>query len=343
MESVMDESVLPSWFQNEKFWYSGRGRELAHNCSRGILASSVLYLPLIWALHRIMRHRSPLKMSTFTVLWNLSLSGLSLLGVITLVFGQWRSLLHLNVPETDYLPSTRAAITTFALTKVFEYGDTVVLVLKKKPLTFLHCFHHLLTALYSLHAQLVDASYAHFFAMFNLSIHTVMYFYYAMTAVLSAIPPNKQTDSASVSRSMVMAFQYSMKSVLQSIRPYITISQVVQMFAGLALSTNATLSSSTVPSQRLNAYLATAMYCAFTFLFTHFFITNYITPKKTARMQPSKGAAGSVNDAKLLPAIGESQATGSVSFGAGVVQRSKLSEHQADTLSMERTRMRSAG
>eukprot|EP00922_Rhytidocystis_sp_ex-Travisia-forbesii_P070568 GHVS01105397.1.p1 GENE.GHVS01105397.1~~GHVS01105397.1.p1 ORF type:complete len:344 (+),score=35.49 GHVS01105397.1:216-1247(+) len=343
MESVMDESVLPSWFQNEKFWYSGRGRELAQNCSHGILASSVLYLPIIWALHRIMRHRSPMKISTFTILWNLSLSGLSLLGVITLVLGQWRSLIHLNVPETDYLPSTRAAITTFALTKVFEYGDTFLLVLKKKPLTFLHCFHHLLTALYSLHAQLVDASYAHFFAMFNLSIHTVMYFYYAMSAVLSAIPSNKQTDSTNASSSMMMAFQYSMKSVLQSIRPYITISQVAQMFAGLALSTYAALSGSTPPSQLLNAYLATGMYCAFTYLFTNFFITNYITPKKTVRMQLSKGTAGLEKDAKILHAVGEAQATGSVSFGPGVVQRNKLSEHQAGALSMERNRMRSAG
>eukprot|EP00922_Rhytidocystis_sp_ex-Travisia-forbesii_P070570 GHVS01105399.1.p1 GENE.GHVS01105399.1~~GHVS01105399.1.p1 ORF type:complete len:352 (+),score=17.18 GHVS01105399.1:186-1241(+) len=335
--SLYEYSLIPAWFQNERVWHVGKGVELAYHYQTAIILSTVLYLPVLWALNQHMKHRRPKRMALFTFVWNMILSGFSLLGVVLLTLGQWSLLLELTVAEADYYPTTRVVITTFALTKVFEFGDTVLLVLKKKPLSFLHLYHHIFTALFCWHAQVVDASYAHFFAIFNLGIHSAMYFYYAMCTVLSVFPANQESDLTPSNRSLSMKFRYALKGVLQAARPYITISQVIQMFAGLIISTKASLSSSTPEPEKSNAYIATFMYCSFAYLFSQFFVVSYILPKKKV------DTPDLTIDAKQTRSVAELQAVERAPLGQGLVQCKKLPERHGGVLSVDTTRMRSAG
>uniref|UniRef100_A0A0K0CVW7 Elongation of very long chain fatty acids protein n=1 Tax=Angiostrongylus cantonensis TaxID=6313 RepID=A0A0K0CVW7_ANGCA len=125
------------------------------------------YVLLVNALQRVMETRKPMSMRTLLFLWNATLAVFSSMG--TWRFGlevyymlTARPVLHCR-PFTDSVcfsvdPHSPASFWAclFAFSKVAELGDTLFLVLRKRPVIFLHWYHHAVVLIYCWHSGVLN-------------------------------------------------------------------------------------------------------------------------------------------------------------------------------------------
>ncbi|KAK1988606.1 GNS1/SUR4 family protein [Colletotrichum cereale] len=148
---------------------------------------AVLYLVVIFGGREVMRNRKPMELNTLFKIHNLFLSLLSgallVLFVEQLVPSLWRGGLYENICGVSGWTQPLVLLYYINyLTKYYELIDTVFLMVKKKPLTFLHCYHHPATALLCF-SQLIGGTPLSWVPItLNLSVHVVMYWYYFQTA-----------------------------------------------------------------------------------------------------------------------------------------------------------------
>ena len=91
-------------------------------------------------------------------------------------------------------------VALFNFSKPFELLDTVFIVLRKKPLIFLHYFHHITVMIYCWNAYQKQTATGIYFVAMNYSIHACMYFYYCTRSVtdLSLLSTCVETLTASL-------------------------------------------------------------------------------------------------------------------------------------------------
>ncbi|GKT41659.1 elongation of fatty acids protein 2 [Colletotrichum spaethianum] len=153
----------------------------------GAMAMVVLYLVVIFGGREVMRNRKPMELNTLFKIHNLFLSLLSgallVLFIEQLVPSLWRGGLYENICGASGWTQPLVLLYYINyLTKYYELIDTVFLMVKKKPLTFLHCYHHPATALLCF-SQLIGGTPLSWVPItLNLTVHVVMYWYYFQTA-----------------------------------------------------------------------------------------------------------------------------------------------------------------
>ncbi|KAJ1346882.1 hypothetical protein KIN20_001805 [Parelaphostrongylus tenuis] len=118
---------------------------------------ALAYVVLINALQRVMESRKPLSMKTVLFLWNGTLAVFSFMGTWRFGIEFYHTLT--TRPFTDSVcfsvdPNGPASFWAcmFALSKVAELGDTVFLVIRKRPVIFLHWYHHAVVLIYCWHS-----------------------------------------------------------------------------------------------------------------------------------------------------------------------------------------------
>lgn len=150
-------------------------------------ACCVAYLVIILGGREIMRNQSPFQLNALFKLHNLFLTiisaGLLVLFLEQMIPSLWKYGIYKNI--CDAPGWTQPLVTLYYvnyLVKYYELIDTVFLVVKKKPLTFLHCYHHPATALLCFTQLVGHTSVSWLPIILNLTVHVVMYWYYFQSA-----------------------------------------------------------------------------------------------------------------------------------------------------------------
>lgn len=148
----------------------------------------VVYYLVIFGGRELMRSREPFKLKAIFLVHNFILTTVSLL--LLVLFTEQiiptvarRGIFHAICDREGGW--TQPLVTLYYLTyltKYLELLDTVFLFLKKKPLTFLHCYHHGATALLC-YTQLLGSTAVSWVPIcLNLGVHVAMYWYYFQSA-----------------------------------------------------------------------------------------------------------------------------------------------------------------
>jgi elongation of very long chain fatty acids protein 6 len=152
----------------------------------------------------------------------------------------------------------------FVMSKAPELGDTLFLIIRKRPVIFMHWFHHALTFIYAQITYSEKQAWCRWSLALNLTVHTIMYFYFGIRALHIQTP--------------------------KPVAKFITTIQIVQFIISCYIFGHLVLIKSTnsVPDCAVswNALLiGGAMYATYLYLFAQFFYNAYITKRHPGKVQ----------------------------------------------------------
>ncbi|KAL4070937.1 GNS1/SUR4 membrane protein [Scleroderma citrinum] len=179
--SVLPTDVLPRYLEH---WIIG---ETPLSTWPAVTTALASYLAIIFGIQELMKDRPSQQLNTLFRIHNafLSIGSLVLLALmLEEVVSIWFSS---NTFDTicavqSWTPKLEFYYMINYYFKYIELLDTVFLALKKKPLAFLHVFHHSATALLCFTQLNGRTSISWVVISLNLFVHVVMYYYYYATA-----------------------------------------------------------------------------------------------------------------------------------------------------------------
>jgi elongation of very long chain fatty acids protein 6 len=229
------------------------------------IVAVVLYLALCYFGPKLMASRKPYILRAPLVTWNFGLSVFSFIGayrtvphiLYLLAYTPFRDTICSDPVATWGDGATGFWVQMFVLSKLPELGDTVFIVLKKKPLIFLHWYHHVTVLLFCWNSYVTESGSGLYFVAMNFTVHAIMYAYYgAMAARL----PMKWFPSA----------------ILTSL-------QIIQMVIGIIVVVCSWYYVTTrgekdpgCKNDPTNLYAGAIMYTSYLMLFVQFFVDKYI-------------------------------------------------------------------
>jgi len=242
-EDKIDDKSFSEWMS--KNW---------HLC----IWSSAVYVILIFGGKHIMQERQRFDLRPALALWSGVLGIFSFLGAARtlpeLLYVLGKHGLEVSICSPSYFegPTGFWAI-LFTVSKVYELGDTLFIVLRKQELIFLHWYHHICTLVYTWGTYNDHPGTGRWFMVMNYLVHSIMYTYYALKALKFRIP--------------------------KCVSIFITASQIAQMVIGVSLNYYAHQMISQgryCSGNPNNLRLCFMMYFSYLVLFGHFFYNVYI-------------------------------------------------------------------
>eukprot|EP01103_Thecamoeba_quadrilineata_P000802 TRINITY_DN10704_c0_g1_i1.p1 TRINITY_DN10704_c0_g1~~TRINITY_DN10704_c0_g1_i1.p1 ORF type:complete len:255 (-),score=30.54 TRINITY_DN10704_c0_g1_i1:146-868(-) len=155
-----------------------------------LVGLGVFYLVMIKALQYWMRNRPEFtNLRTFTVVHNILMTIASLIMFVGVAYElaivwsvhDWDPTLAFCDPDNVLrTPGVDFWFYVFFLSKFVEYTDTVLLILKKKDVIFLHSYHHWVTPIIVWSAAFYPISSSWMGPLTNSFVHIIMYAYYTL-------------------------------------------------------------------------------------------------------------------------------------------------------------------
>ena len=224
---------------------------------------SLIYIALIFAGRWYMQSRSKYDLRPWLAVWSGVLAIFSILATIRLMseviyivytYGWNYSVCFPSI----YFGDSAFWAWLFTISKAYELGDTMFIILRKQPLIFLHWYHHVTVMIYSWYTYANYYAPGRWFATINSLVHSFMYSYYCLRALRVRVP----------------------KKVSMSI----TFIQISQMIFGCYVNWTAYQVYQRGDACHItdnNIKYSLLMYASYFMLFAHFFYSAYMTSKKT--------------------------------------------------------------
>uniref|UniRef100_A0A7S1MTZ1 Elongation of fatty acids protein n=1 Tax=Neobodo designis TaxID=312471 RepID=A0A7S1MTZ1_NEODS len=231
--------------------------------------AAFLYVGMVFGGQAWMKDRAAFNLKPLFIVWNLILATFSIYGASVSVPYLFDHLttrgFRFTVCHSSFEWWANGPVglwmAVFGLSKIPELMDTVFLVFQKKPVIFLHWYHHTTVMLYCWFAYTTHHTVGVYFACMNYVVHAIMYSYYFLMS------------ASSVTRKIVKPFALLITSL-----------QLVQMVGGLFFIVVATVFSKDATGCEGNTHTilraALVMYASYFVLFAKFFADAYIFKKK---------------------------------------------------------------
>lgn len=265
----------PFEFPFERNFPSGLIRRLFFLNFRYMLLIAAVYLIAVLSTKSLMKTRRPFFLRRPLIAWNVFMSLFSLIGAIRslpeLLFIFNSAGLRGTICEpSNFIGTTGFWSAVFVVSKVPEFTDTFFLVLRKKPVIFLHVYHHVETCLFCFFIAGFEAAVVRWYVSMNFAVHAFMYGYYALRASGIGLP-----------RSLSMA---------------ITFGQTLQMFIGLFVTVLAFKWSDSGCANNLDGIKAGLFtYSVYLVMFSHYFVTSYFSRAGKKAKRPSLSGSNGTN------------------------------------------------
>ncbi|KAK6171200.1 hypothetical protein SNE40_019440 [Patella caerulea] len=228
---------------------------------------SVIYVVLIFGGRQIMKRRPKFDLRTALAMWSGTLAVFSIAGAVRTLPELVSSIKNNGMQYSICVPTYFNGVTSFwafmfTVSKVYELGDTIFIVLRKQQLIFLHWYHHITVLCYVWYSYTDHTAPGRWFMVMNYTVHAVMYTYYAMRALKIHVP--------------------------KQINMLITSMQLMQMIMGCIINYmiyNIKNKGEFCQQTYTNLRYSTMMYFSYFILFAHFFYNSYLTPKNVKKGQ----------------------------------------------------------
>lgn len=223
---------------------------------------SIVYVFAIFTTQYMMKNRTRFELKWPLAFWSGFLAVFSVAGAIRTLpelikvlqtEGWYSSMCNPSYFRSD--PTSFWAF-MFVVSKVYELGDTLFIVLTKKPLIFLHWYHHISVMVYVWYSYTDHTAPGRWFMVMNYIVHSFMYTYYMLRAMKIQVP--------------------------RGVNISITTLQIIQMVMGMVVNYSVFMAKKNgLPCNQtdLNLTLCSLMYLSYFYLFSLFFYNAYMKPK----------------------------------------------------------------
>ncbi|CAG0915462.1 unnamed protein product [Notodromas monacha] len=257
--------------------------------------SVALYLASVALGMRLMKARGkPFDLRNALVAWNTGLAVFSICGslrmvaLLELVYDKGMRFALMHEGYAQCRGQCMWAI-LFLLSKFVELGDTAFIVLRRRPVTFLHVYHHstVLVFTYWMGSITTSGLLPQYMAI-NYFIHSIMYSYYACMAYGIRVP--------------------------KPIAIGITCAQIAQMFYGVYV-TAAFYQYTKATGMPLELRVACCVYASYALLFIRFFVNAYL--RNNGRLTSAALGNNSKNNGVVTMNNNNSKKTAAAAAGEG--------------------------
>lgn len=166
----------------------------------------------------------------------------------------------------------------FAFSKIVELGDTIFIVLRRRPLTFLHVYHHCSVLLCTWYCVTHLASSSRWFITMNAVVHSVMYTYYAIQVARIIRVPKAISMTITILQVSLCKHFKRLFVRHECIFNVLLLSKILQMIIGVAVNFhgfNVKRQGGKCDLEDDIIYLMGALYFSYFLLFVWFFYDAY--------------------------------------------------------------------